>query len=50
MPTNKKNIKGFIKALSDFTAGGSPEGLRVYKMNKNGKTVEVINKLELIQD
>ena len=50
MPTKKKNRKNFINALNEFNEGGSPEGLHVYRYNKDGKIVEVINKLELIQD
>jgi len=50
MPRNKKNIKDFINTLSEFIAGGSPEGLKVYRYNKNGKLVEVINNLELIKE
>jgi len=50
MPTKKENIKNFINALKEFIAGGSPEGLRVWRNNKDGKLVEVINKLELIRE
>ncbi len=52
MPTNKKNLRNIAKALSEFIQGGSPEGLRVFKFNKDGKLIEVINEdsLELIQD
>jgi hypothetical protein len=45
-----EKIKNFTNALSDFIAGGSPEDLRVYKQNKDGKIVEVINNLELIRE
>lgn len=50
MPSKKKNTKNLINALSEFTAGGSPEGLKVFRYNKDGKLVEVINKLELIKE
>jgi len=52
MPTKKKRHKDFVEALSDFIQGKSPEGLHVYKYNKSGKLVEVINEdsLELIRD
>ena len=50
MSRNKKNIKDFINALSEFIAGGSPEGLKIFKRNKDGKIVEVINNLELIKE
>jgi len=43
-------LKGLIKDMKTFLEGKNPKELRVYKFNKEGKQIEVINQLEVNHD
>ena len=40
----------FIRAFISYSKGESVEGFRVFKYNKEGKKIEVIDNLELIYE
>lgn len=46
----RRKFKKFIKVLIDYSKGKSSKGLRVYKIDKKGKKIEIIDKLELIKE
>ncbi len=45
--TINKFLRGLIKEMSEFIDGENPKNLRVFKFDKDGKQIEVINELEL---
>lgn len=46
---DNKFLKGLIREMNIFMNGKNPEELRVFKMRKDGKPIEIINELELIK-
>ncbi len=46
----KTTLKDFIKVIISYSKGESPEGLKVYKITRDGKKIEVIDNLELIYE
>ena len=46
----RKKFKKFIKTLINYSKGKNPKGLRVYKSDRKGKKIEILDKLELIEE